>query len=25
VFCLAMLELEDGKIANQTLVQAWDE
>ena len=25
VFCLAMLELEDGMIAHQTLVQAWDE
>jgi ketosteroid isomerase-like protein len=25
VFCLAMLELEDGKIARQTVVQAWDE
>jgi ketosteroid isomerase-like protein len=25
VFCLAMLELKDGKIARQTLVQAWDE
>lgn len=25
VFCLAMLELEGGKIARQTLVQAWDE
>lgn len=25
VFCLAMLELRGGKIAKQTLVQAWDE
>jgi hypothetical protein len=25
VFCLAMLELEGGKIAQQTVVQAWDE
>lgn len=25
VFCLAMLELKDGKISRQTLVQAWDE
>ncbi|MDP2621848.1 MAG: nuclear transport factor 2 family protein [Hyphomicrobiales bacterium] len=25
VFCLAMLELKNGKIAHQTLVQAWDE
>lgn len=25
VFCLAMVELKDGKIARQTLVQAWDE
>jgi hypothetical protein len=25
VFCLAMLELKDGKIAQQTVVQAWDE
>jgi hypothetical protein len=25
VFCLAMLELEGGKIARQTVVQAWDE
>jgi ketosteroid isomerase-like protein len=25
VFCLAMLELRGGKIAHQTLVQAWDE
>jgi ketosteroid isomerase-like protein len=25
VFCLAMLELKDGKIARQTVVQAWDE
>jgi ketosteroid isomerase-like protein len=25
VFCSAMLELEDGKIARQTIVQAWDE
>jgi hypothetical protein len=25
VFCLAMLELKDGKIAHQTVVQAWDE
>lgn len=25
VFCAAMLELRDGKIARQTVVQAWDE
>jgi len=25
VFCAAMLELKDGKIARQTAVQAWDE
>ena len=25
VFCLAMLELKGGKIAQQTVVQAWDE
>jgi hypothetical protein len=25
VFCVAMLELKDGKIAQQTVVQAWDE
>ncbi|PZN51788.1 MAG: hypothetical protein DIU65_10770 [Proteobacteria bacterium] len=25
VFCLAMLDLKDGKIAKQTVVQAWDE
>jgi len=25
VFCVAVLELEDGKIAQQTVVQAWDE
>jgi len=25
VFCLAMVELEGGKIVRQTLVQAWDE
>lgn len=25
VFCQAMLELEDGKIASQVVVQAWDE
>jgi hypothetical protein len=25
VFCLAMLEVEDGRIARQTVVQAWDE
>lgn len=25
VFCQAMLELQDGKIARQTVVQAWDE
>jgi hypothetical protein len=25
VFCLAMLELKNGKIAQQTVVQAWDE
>jgi ketosteroid isomerase-like protein len=25
VFCLAMVDLKDGKIAQQTLVQAWDE
>jgi len=25
VFCLAMVDLEGGKIARQTLVQAWDE
>jgi ketosteroid isomerase-like protein len=25
VFCQAMLELEDGKIARQAVVQAWDE
>jgi hypothetical protein len=25
VFCLAMLELRNGKIAHQTVVQAWDE
>ncbi|GGA58426.1 hypothetical protein GCM10011385_10070 [Nitratireductor aestuarii] len=25
VFCLAVLDLENGKIANQTVVQAWDE
>jgi ketosteroid isomerase-like protein len=25
VFCSAMLELEDGKITRQTVVQAWDE
>ena len=25
VFCLAMVELKSGKIAHQTMVQAWDE
>lgn len=25
VFCLAMIELQNGKIKQQTLVQAWDE
>jgi ketosteroid isomerase-like protein len=25
VFCVAMVELEGGKIAHQTVVQAWDE
>ena len=25
VFCMAMLELRDGKIARQTAIQAWDE
>ena len=25
VFCLAMIELKSGKIAHQTVVQAWDE
>lgn len=25
VFCLAMLELRDGRISRQTVVQAWDE
>ena len=25
VFCVAMLELKGGKIAHQTVVQAWDE
>jgi ketosteroid isomerase-like protein len=25
VFCIAMLELSDGKISQQTVVQAWDE
>jgi len=25
VFCIATLELKDGKIAKQTVVQAWDE
>ncbi|WP_352955909.1 nuclear transport factor 2 family protein [Mesorhizobium sp. M1322] len=25
VFCAAMLELKDGRIARQTVVQAWDE
>jgi hypothetical protein len=25
VFCLAMLELKNGKISRQTVVQAWDE
>jgi ketosteroid isomerase-like protein len=25
VFCLAMVELDQGKIARQTVVQAWDE
>jgi hypothetical protein len=25
VFCLAMVELKGGRIARQTLVQAWDE
>ena len=25
VFCLAMLELKNGKIVQQTMVQAWDE
>ncbi|PWK68505.1 nuclear transport factor 2 family protein [Aminobacter sp. AP02] len=25
VFCAAMLELKDGKISRQTVVQAWDE
>ena len=25
VFCMAILDLKDGKIASQTLVQAWDE
>ncbi len=25
VFCVAMIELRDGKIAHQTVVQAWDE
>jgi hypothetical protein len=24
VFCAAMLELADGKISSQTIVQAWD-
>ena len=24
-FCVAMIELEGGKIAHQTVVQAWDE
>ena len=25
VFCVAVIELEDGRIAQQTVVQAWDE
>jgi hypothetical protein len=25
VFCLAMIELKGGRIAQQTVVQAWDE
>ena len=25
VFCVALIELKDGKIAQQTVVQAWDE
>ena len=25
VYCSAMIELKDGKIARQTMVQAWDE
>jgi ketosteroid isomerase-like protein len=25
VFCMAMLELENGLVVNQTIVQAWDE
>jgi hypothetical protein len=25
VFCVAMIELKSGKIAQQTVVQAWDE
>jgi len=25
VFCMAVIELKDGKIAQQTAVQAWDE
>lgn len=25
VFCLAMVEIKDGKIVHQTVVQAWDE
>ena len=25
VFCMAVLELDDGKITHQTVVQAWDE
>ena len=25
VYCAAMLELKDGRIARQTVVQAWDE
>jgi hypothetical protein len=25
VFCLAVIEQEDGRIARQTIVQAWDE
>ncbi len=25
VFCMAMLELKDGKIAAQTVIQSWDE
>ncbi|TIO04482.1 MAG: nuclear transport factor 2 family protein, partial [Mesorhizobium sp.] len=25
VFCAAMLELKNGRIARQTVVQAWDE